>query len=157
MEKNTKKNWFKFEGILGFPKPIRWQGWASHGIFLLSFFLIARLMIVHDVNSWILSISLAIAILLFMTVAMVKSNFRDMAKGYKAISENESIIINRKNKEQKKQLYIRIGVTLGVLILLQGIYIIYQYNNNYIGFILVILGAILIYIYFKYRESYSTS
>ncbi len=107
-------------------------------------------MIVHDVNSWILSISLTIAILLFMTVAMVKSNFRDMAKGYKAISGNDSIIINRKNKEQKKQLYIRMGVTLGVLILLQGIYMI-PFDNK-IGFILIILGGIFIYIYFKYRK-----
>ena len=87
MEKNTKKDWFKFEGIMGFPKPIRWQGWACHGIFLLSFFLLARLMIVYAVNSWILTISLGIAILLFMRVAMVKSNFRELAQAYKPDTE----------------------------------------------------------------------
>ena len=32
MEKNKKKDWFKFEGIGGIPKPIRWQGWACLGI-----------------------------------------------------------------------------------------------------------------------------
>lgn len=152
MEKNTKKDWFKFEGMLGFPKPIRWQGWACHGIFLLCFFLLARLMIVYDVNSWILSISLAIALILFLTVAMLKSNFREMVKAYKPVYGNYSKTIDRKSKEQKKQLYIRMGSTFGLLIILQGLYIIYQYNNN-IGYILVILGAILIYIYFKYRKN----
>ncbi|MBZ2165920.1 hypothetical protein [Methanobacterium spitsbergense] len=137
MEKNTKQEWFKFEGIGGVSKPIRWQGLACHGIFLLSFFLLARLMIVYDVNSWILTIILAIAILLFLTVAILKSNFREMTNALKM-------------KEQKKQLYIRMGVIFGVLLLLQGIYMI-QFDNK-MGYIIIILGAILIYIYFKYRK-----
>jgi hypothetical protein len=151
MEKKSKKDWFKFEGILGFPKPIRWQGWACHGIFLLSFFLIARLMIVYAVNSWILTISLGIAILIFMGVAMVKSNFREMSKAYKPVSENNSIIIDKKNIEQKNQLYIRIGVIFGVLLILQGLYMI-QFDNK-MGYIIITVGTILIGIYFKYQKN----
>lgn len=151
MEKNTKNDWFKFEGIFGFPKPIRWQGWACHGIFLLSFFLLARIMIVYGVNSGILAISLVIAIVLFMGVAMIKSNFREMAMAFKPVSENNSIIIDKKNKEQKKQLYIRMGVTFGVLLILQGLYM-FQYGNK-IGYITIIFGTILIYIYFRYRKN----
>ncbi len=101
MEKINKKGWFEFEGILGFPKPIRWQGWACHGIFLLCFFLLARLMIVYNVNSWILIISLAIALFLFMTIAMLKSNFREMVKAYKPAYGNYSITTDRKTKNRK--------------------------------------------------------
>ena len=55
MEKNTEKDWFKLDGIGGIPKPIRWQGWTCYGIFLLSLFLLVLLMIVYDVNSWIIN------------------------------------------------------------------------------------------------------
>ena len=81
---------------------------------------------------------------------MLKSNFREMAKAYKPVSRDDSITIDRKNRKLKKQLYIRMGVTFGVLLLLQGIYMI-QFDNK-IGYIIIILGAILIYIYFKYRS-----
>ena len=108
-------------------------------------------MIVYSVNSWILTISLGIAILLFMAVAIFKSNFMEITKTYKVVSENNSIIIDKKNKEQKKQLYIKMGVIFGVLLILQGLHMI-QFDNK-IGYITIILGAILIYIYFKYRKN----
>lgn len=83
IEKYPKKDWFKYEGLVGMPKPIRWQGWACSGIFLLSVFIFARFTIVYDVNSWILSIFLAIAILLFLIVAILKSNYRKLTNEYK--------------------------------------------------------------------------
>lgn len=107
-------------------------------------------MIVYAVNSWILSISLVIAILLFMAVAIFKSNFMEITKVYKPVSGNDSIIIDKKNKEEKKQLYIRMSVIFGVLLILQGLGMI-QFDNK-IGYIIIILGAILIYIYFKYEN-----
>ena len=74
MEKNTKKDWFKIERIGAVPIPICWQGWACHGIFLLSVLVLLRLLILYDVNSWILVLSLIIAVFIFFILATFKSN-----------------------------------------------------------------------------------
>jgi tetratricopeptide (TPR) repeat protein len=83
IKENPKKDWFKWEELIRMPKPIRWQGWACCGILLLSIFIFARLTIVYDINSWILTIFLAIAILLFLAVAILKSNYRELTNQYK--------------------------------------------------------------------------
>ena len=83
MLKKIKKDWFKWEELITMPKPIRWQGWICIGILLLSVFLVARITTVYDVNSWILTISLGIAIILFMAVAILKSNYRELSSEYK--------------------------------------------------------------------------
>ena len=83
IEKYPKNDWFKYVELIRMPKPIRWQGWALSGIFLLAFFIVARITIVYNLNSWILSISLAIAILLFFVITILKSNYRELTNEYK--------------------------------------------------------------------------
>ena len=83
IEKNRKKDWFKWEELIRMPKPIRWQGWICIGILLLSVFLVARITIVYDLNSWILLIFLAIGIFLLLAVAILKSNYRELTNEYK--------------------------------------------------------------------------
>ena len=55
IEKNPKKDWFKWKELMTMPKPIHWKGWARSAIFLLSLFIFARLTIVYNLNSWILN------------------------------------------------------------------------------------------------------
>lgn len=84
MGKNIKKDWFKFEGLLGMPKPIHWQGWVCYGIYLSFIFLLARFTINSNENSiTIFVIVFGISVIIFQRIAVLKSNYREIIKAYK--------------------------------------------------------------------------
>ena len=84
VENVTQKDWFRYEGLMGGPRPISWQGWICCGIFFSSVFLSALIVNLKHYPSIIAMIILAISLLIFMILAMIKSNYRKMLNAYKA-------------------------------------------------------------------------
>jgi len=131
--------WFKFEGISGMPKPLRWQGYACYGIQLISLFLLILIMKNYgEFSPIIIATFIVISLILFMVVAMFKSNYNENLMKYKKIKRDDG---------ENKGIYVKIFIILGLLSIAQGFYVFYKYGN--IGFILLILAVIFFYISFR--------
>lgn len=83
VEKDTKKDWFKYKRMGGIPKPISWQGWACYAIYVSIFFSSILFMLIYNINPFTFTIILTITTILLVTVATLKSNLREIANEYK--------------------------------------------------------------------------
>lgn len=75
---NPDEYWFRYE-FGGFPKPVRWQGWACYIIMFLSPFIV----LIFDRNPDTALVIILVAVFTVIIIAMLKSNYREIIMKYR--------------------------------------------------------------------------
>ena len=77
-QRDIKEEWFKYE-VGSIPKPVCWKGWACYIILFISPFLVLTL----DLNPTIDTVIIAAIIIIIITIAIFKSNYRESVRKYR--------------------------------------------------------------------------